>query len=128
MSNKTAETMNDHQRYCGRSKEKYLGKGRPHYEKNKDRPRKMVRDRNEGLTKEWKGKQKEYARNRYWNISEEDRQKLKKLKKRQIQGLHQEKLRQRLEQVAEKMKKREKNDDIEKRELHSSKTAIDVNK
>ena len=52
MSNKTTETMNDHQRYRGRNKEKCLGKGRPHYEKINDRPREMVRDRNEGLSKE----------------------------------------------------------------------------
>ena len=58
---------------------------------------KMACDRCRGLFEEEKDK-REYPRNRYRNMSEEGRQKLKEYKKNRIHGTSQKELQQRVEQ------------------------------
>lgn len=67
--NNTLETMTL-QRYCERNKEKFLEKGSSYLEENT-----WCR----GVSEEERNKKREYVKNRY-NMSEEDKQKLKEHK------------------------------------------------
>lgn len=51
-----------------------------------------------------KGKIRENTRNRYHNVSDKDRQKLREYKKDQVRGMCQKELQQRVEQLIQHMK------------------------
>ena len=52
-----------------------------HYQRNKERLRKQARDKYRNLSEEEKYKKTEYKKNRYHNMSKEKKQKLKEYQK-----------------------------------------------
>ena len=52
-----------------------------YYQRNKERLKKQARDKYRNLSEEEKNKKREYGKNRYHNMSEEKKQKLKETKK-----------------------------------------------
>ena len=58
-----------------------LSKAKYYYKNNKDRLRKQARDKYRNLSEEEKNKKIEYGKNRYHNMSEEKNQRLKEYQK-----------------------------------------------
>ena len=52
-----------------------------YYQRNKESSKKQARDKYRNLSEEEKNKKREYGKNRYHNISEEKKQKLKEYQK-----------------------------------------------
>ena len=52
-----------------------------YYQRNKERLKKQARDKYRNLSEEEKNKKREYGKNRYHNMSEEKKQKLKEYQK-----------------------------------------------
>ena len=74
--------MAEQPRYCKRNREKCLEKGGRYYEESRVLwQQKLAHDQSRESFKGGKDRKREYARNRYWNMSEEDRQKLRKRNK-----------------------------------------------
>ena len=71
---------------------KWIEKGKWCYEQNKERPQKQLVIDTEDYLKKKKIRKREYARNRYRNMSQEDKQKLRERQQNQIQGMFQNKL------------------------------------
>ena len=53
-----------------------------YYQKNKETLKKQARDKYRNLSEEEKNKKREYGKNRYHNMSEEMKQRLKNIKKK----------------------------------------------
>ena len=58
-----------------------LNRAKDYYENDKERLRKQARDKYRNLSKEEKNKKGEYGKNRCRNMSEEKKQRLKNIKK-----------------------------------------------
>ena len=71
--NNPPDTKTEQPRYWERNRQKCLEKGRKYYDENRAWQQKLADDQNKGSSKEEKYRKREYARNRYWNMSEEDR-------------------------------------------------------
>ena len=52
-----------------------------YYQRNRERLKKQARDKYKNLSEEEKNKKKEYGKNRYHNMSKENKQKLKEYQK-----------------------------------------------
>ena len=58
-----------------------LSNAKHHFKNNKERLREQVRDKYRNLSEEEKNKKREYGKNRYCNMSEEKKQRLKEYQK-----------------------------------------------
>ena len=58
-----------------------LSKAKSYYKNNKDRLRRQARDKYRNLSEEEKNKKGEYGKKRYRNMSEEKKEKLKEYRK-----------------------------------------------
>ena len=67
--------------YYQRNRDVILNRAKYYYENDKERLRKQARDKYRNLSKEEKNKKGEYGKNRCRNMSEEKKQRLKNIKK-----------------------------------------------
>ena len=67
--------------YYQRNRKIILNRPKGYYEYNKDRIRDQARNKYWELSEEEKNKNREYERNRHYNISEENKQRLKEYQK-----------------------------------------------
>ena len=58
-----------------------LNRSKDHYKNNKERLREQARDKYRNLSEEEKNKKREYGKNRYCNMSEEEKKRLKEYQK-----------------------------------------------
>ena len=99
ISSNPPNAMTEQLRYCERNRERCLEKSRKYYDENRACQQKMAHDENRESSKAEKDRKGEYARNRYWNMSEEDRKILGKHRKNRICCSFQKELRQTVEQL-----------------------------
>ena len=62
-----------------------LNRGKDYYKNDKERLREQARDKYRNLSEEEKSKKGEYGKNRYCNMSEEKKQRLKEYQKNYIE-------------------------------------------
>ena len=83
----------DNTTYYQRNREKILNRAKDYYENDKERQgvkhnragKKQARNKYRNLSEEDKEKKREYGKNRYHNMPEEKKQKLKEYQKRRYQ-------------------------------------------
>ena len=77
--------------YYQRNWDVILNRAKGYYENNKERLREQARDKYRNLSEEDKMKKREYGKNRYHNMPEEKRQKLKEYQKNTKKNIEKQK-------------------------------------
>ena len=70
--------------YYQRKRDIALNKGKEYYKNNNERLKRHARDKYRNLSEEDKNKKREYGKNRYHNMSEEKKQELKNIENEDI--------------------------------------------
>ena len=72
--------------YCQKNREVILNWAKDYYKNDKERLNKQTRDKYRNLSEEEKTKKREYGKNRYHNMPEKKETKIKRISKKLLRG------------------------------------------
>ena len=72
--------------YCQKNREVILNWAKDYYKNDKERLNKQARDKYRNLSEEEKTKKREYGKNRYHNMPEKKETKIKRISKKLLRG------------------------------------------